>query len=266
MSKIEHDRIEASVKLLDVKYCALGLLLAVLLGCSSPGGAPERTSVAGSGGSSAGSSNGGAAGSMVSGGSSSGGTAGSSSSAGSGGTTIGGAGGSASGGSAGASGSSGGGGGSAGATTSCTPSSGTEELTGGVLLDKATCLMWESEPGFIAGGNWEPSKTYCENLSLGGFDDWRMPTVLELGSTPVAYIGRLCTDPRYVPDGATDLGDFHYCGVTHWDPNQPLGCGWVGPGNMDGTICVRGTTGVALSAPSGCDCDSGRAGYMPYAD
>ncbi len=146
---------------------------------------------------------------------------------------------------------------------SCTPSSGTESIAGGALLDKATCLIWEETPGFVAAGNWEPARDYCEGLSLAGFDDWRMPTTIELASTPVMFTGRLATAPRYLPDGTSDLGNFHYCGVTHWDPQQPLGCGWVGPANMDGTICVRGEAASALPAPGGCTCQEGESGFTP---
>ncbi len=265
MSKIEHAGGGASANLLEVKYRALCLVGTLLIGCSSPGGGAEGGAAnAGSGGAGAAGQSGGGTASAVQGGASGASSGGASAPAVTGGVgVIGSAGSSGSAGNAGSAGSAGAGGGASG---SCTPSSGTEALAGGMVLDRATCLMWEAEPGFVAGGNWEPSKTYCENLSLGGFDDWRMPTVVELGSTPIAFIGRLCTDPRYVPDGTSDLGDFHYCGVVHWDPNQPLGCGWVGPANMDGTICVRGESAVTLSAPPGCTCDGGLSGFMPYPD
>ncbi|UJR78173.1 DUF1566 domain-containing protein [Sandaracinus amylolyticus] len=151
------------------------------------------------------------------------------------------------------------------APPACTPSSGTTEIGPDVVRDDATCLMWEAHPGFVGGGNWEPAKAYCGALTAGGFDDWRMPTVTELASLPLSaipWIGRLGTAPRYVPSGATDLGNFHYCGITHWDTAGALGCGWVGPGNSDGTICVRGTAAVATPLPSGCDCQEGRSGFV----
>lgn len=46
-----------------------------------------------------------------------------------------------------------------------------------VVLDSFTKLMWQRGNG---RGGWEFSKIYCDNLMLGGFDDWRMPTVTEL--------------------------------------------------------------------------------------
>jgi hypothetical protein len=59
-----------------------------------------------------------------------------------------------------------------------------------------------------------------------------------------------------------DLGGFHYCGVVHWSPEQARQCGWVGPGNNDGTICARGSAGVTLPAPGGCTCQDGADGYV----
>jgi hypothetical protein len=40
-------------------------------------------------------------------------------------------------------------------------------------------LTWEASPPKKWIG-WVPAKSYCQNLSLGGFNDWRMPTVSEL--------------------------------------------------------------------------------------
>jgi len=51
----------------------------------------------------------------------------------------------------------------------------------GTVTDTSTVLMWQQEtaPG---GYNWEQALAYCENLSLGGHSDWRLPTVKELRS------------------------------------------------------------------------------------
>ena len=155
-----------------------------------------------------------------------------------------------------------------GSGATCTPGAGTTEIAAGVLRDNKTCLAWEEAPGFVGGGTWLPSKKYCDDLVLGGFDDWRMPTNPELNSTPVKFVGRLTTAPRYVPSGASDPSvDYHYCAVTQWDPNVARACGWPGPGqNMDGTICVRGQAAVALTPPDACTCASGEAGFVPWAD
>jgi len=40
-------------------------------------------------------------------------------------------------------------------------------------------LMYQNQP-FIKEYNWEEAKEYCQNLTLGGYSDWRLPKVNEL--------------------------------------------------------------------------------------
>lgn len=51
----------------------------------------------------------------------------------------------------------------------------------GTITDSNTGLMWQQDPPSDTM-YWSESGTYCENLELGGYDDWRMPTVKELFS------------------------------------------------------------------------------------
>ena len=46
-------------------------------------------------------------------------------------------------------------------------------------IDSETGLMWENP---ASGGKlkWDPAKDYCDNLGLGGYDDWYLPTIDEL--------------------------------------------------------------------------------------
>ncbi len=48
------------------------------------------------------------------------------------------------------------------------------------VTDTSTGLMWQQENEFFAG--WGSALLYCENLSLAGYDDWRLPTIKELQS------------------------------------------------------------------------------------
>jgi hypothetical protein len=53
------------------------------------------------------------------------------------------------------------------------------DLGNGIISDPATGLMWQkaSAPGTHT---WDEALSYCANLSLGGFSDWRLPTLAEL--------------------------------------------------------------------------------------
>jgi hypothetical protein len=51
----------------------------------------------------------------------------------------------------------------------------------GTVIDSASGLQWmQADSG--AGKNWQEALAYCENLSLAGHDDWRLPNAKELHS------------------------------------------------------------------------------------
>jgi len=47
-----------------------------------------------------------------------------------------------------------------------------------MVKDNVTGLIWQKET--TGPMNWEDAKSYCEGISLGGYSDWRLPTVKEL--------------------------------------------------------------------------------------
>ena len=51
----------------------------------------------------------------------------------------------------------------------------------GTTTDLNSGLMWQEIPT-SEGFDWQGASEYCENLELGGYDDWRMPTLKELYS------------------------------------------------------------------------------------
>lgn len=58
-------------------------------------------------------------------------------------------------------------------------------VQGDVVYDAATGLVWQRELGLEAR-TFEDASKACEGLTLGGFNDWRAPTRIEL-ATIVAY-------------------------------------------------------------------------------
>ena len=57
----------------------------------------------------------------------------------------------------------------------------TVDAVHGVVTDTVTGLMWQ-EPMATSTYTWANAICYCANLNLAGHNDWRLPTVIELGS------------------------------------------------------------------------------------
>lgn len=78
----------------------------------------------------------------------------------------------------------------------------------GTVTDLNTGLQWQQTPDFERM-SFDEAKEYCENLVLGGYDDWRLPTIKELYS--LAYFnGELVPDGESQPYIDTDYFDFQY--------------------------------------------------------
>jgi len=48
-----------------------------------------------------------------------------------------------------------------------------------VVVDSETGLVWQDNSKIVKK-DWSGAKGYCKNLSLGGYDNWRLPNVDEL--------------------------------------------------------------------------------------
>jgi len=79
------------------------------------------------------------------------------------------------------------------------------------VTDTATGLMWQK--GTVCDRvRWEEAIRYCENLSLDGYDDWRLPNINELLSL-VDYNSYMPTiDILFFPD--TLSSDFYWSSTT----------------------------------------------------
>jgi len=55
-----------------------------------------------------------------------------------------------------------------------------------IVTDNITKLQWQdNEEVKTVYKNWEDAKAYCGGLTLGGYTDWRLPTIIELQSIVV---------------------------------------------------------------------------------
>jgi hypothetical protein len=66
----------------------------------------------------------------------------------------------------------------------------------GTVTDNNSNLMWQVIP-CDDKMTWDEAVEYCENLELGGYDDWRMPTVKELFSISDFETGWPYLDTNY---------------------------------------------------------------------
>ncbi len=68
----------------------------------------------------------------------------------------------------------------------------------GTIFNQTTGLIWQKTEG--GKRTWEGAIVYCENLILGGFEDWRLPDINELRSLVDRSKYNPAIDKIYFPD------------------------------------------------------------------
>jgi hypothetical protein len=82
--------------------------------------------------------------------------------------------------------------------------------TNGTVTDPSTGLMWQQES---AGPmSWEEALNYCEGLTLGGYNDWRLPNINELQSLVDYTIYGPAIDTTAFPD---TMSSNYWSSTTH---------------------------------------------------
>jgi hypothetical protein len=74
-----------------------------------------------------------------------------------------------------------------------------------IVVDALTGLAWQSPPGTSAV-TWEEASAFCAELSWGGLEGYRLPTVVELASLTRYDLPAPALDPTAFPD--TTGGEF----------------------------------------------------------
>ena len=81
-----------------------------------------------------------------------------------------------------------------------------------VVVDSATHLMWQdNEDAKTVEKSWIEAIEYCENLTLTGFDDWRLPNIRELKS----IIDLNKVDPAIVDGFVNSASSNYWSSSTH---------------------------------------------------
>ncbi|MFI3331504.1 MAG: DUF1566 domain-containing protein [Rikenellaceae bacterium] len=115
----------------------------------------------------------------------------------------------------------------------------------GTVTDTNTQLMWQQTPP-SEGMTWSQAKEYCEKLELGGYSDWRMPTLKELFSISNFEQGWPYIDSKYFNLSSKDqVGkDEQY-----WADNKYVG--ETAQGRDDAAFGVNHATGHIKAYPAG---------------
>ncbi len=114
----------------------------------------------------------------------------------------------------------------------------------GTVSDLGTGLMWQQIPP-AEGTTWQQAKEYCENLELGGFDDWRLPTLKELFSISNFEEGWPYLDMKYF----SLAGDIISKDQQYWADNKYVG--ETAQGRDNAAFGVNHVTGHIKAYPAG---------------
>lgn len=111
-----------------------------------------------------------------------------------------------------------------------------------VVNDTKTGLMWQDD-AVGSTMTWANAITTCENLTLGGYSDWRLPNIRELKS----ITDRTRANPAISPNFTAIVSDIYWSSTTHassssgaWIVNFLNGSGgWNNRTGSNYVRCVR---------------------------
>jgi hypothetical protein len=114
----------------------------------------------------------------------------------------------------------------------------------GTVADNTTGLMW-SQVTDMTPMNWQAALAWCENLSLAGYEDWRLPTLKELASIVDDDVDGLAIDSTYFPD---TMSAYYWSSTSNaYDPDHAwlisFSLGNNGQGSKYSTYYVRAVRG-----------------------
>lgn len=113
----------------------------------------------------------------------------------------------------------------------------------GTITDNNTGLMWQQIPS-SESFTWEEAKDYCENLTLGGYDDWRMPSTKELYSISNFQTGWPYIDTDFfnlVLEGQVSKDEQYWSSILYVGQATEQSMGMTPPGQDSETGSTEGT-------------------------
>ena len=86
-----------------------------------------------------------------------------------------------------------------------------KESNQSIFSDSATGLVWQDNSEAKTNKkDWNGAKSYCENLTLGGYSDWRLPNIFEL----TTLLDNTKSEKPYVVDGIKNIASYDYWSST----------------------------------------------------
>jgi hypothetical protein len=85
--------------------------------------------------------------------------------------------------------------------------------SGDIVTDSTTGLQWQDD-SIVSDKSWTQAIDYCENLTLGTHDDWRLPNLKELTS--------IVDDSRVSPSIDTSVFE-HTASSNYWSSTTYAG-------------------------------------------
>lgn len=77
----------------------------------------------------------------------------------------------------------------------------------GIATDSATGLVWQDNSDAKTNRkDWDSAKAYCENITLGGYSDWRLPNIYELST----LLDNTKSKEPYVIEGIKNIVSKYY--------------------------------------------------------
>jgi len=81
------------------------------------------------------------------------------------------------------------------------------------VTDNNTGLIWQQGEG--GKKTWEDAISYCEDLSLAGYTDWRLPNKNELNSIIDYEIYNPAIDKNFFPDFPVAYASYYWSSTTY---------------------------------------------------
>ncbi len=116
-----------------------------------------------------------------------------------------------------------------------------------VVSHRSTRLMWQKEDDNVER-SWGSALSYCQNLNIGGYEDWRLPNVVELQSIKDYSIDSLL-DQTYFPNTNSSYywtSTYRKSGGAAWrisfenDAASNASVNYIAPSTLHYARCARG--------------------------